>query len=56
MAFAHGKSAVFKIGSTDLSAYTNTVEVKRAADSHDITAFGATGHAYQGGCSTAPCR
>jgi hypothetical protein len=49
VSFVHGKSAVFKIGSTDLSAYTNSIEVKRAADSHDITAYGATGHAYQGG-------
>lgn len=49
MAFIHGKSAVFKIGSTDLSAFVNSVEVKRAGDSHDITAYGATGHAYQGG-------
>ena len=49
MAFVHGRSAVFKIGSTDLSAYTNSIEVKRAADSHDITAYGAVGHAYQGG-------
>mgnify|MGYP001062766854 FL=1 len=49
MAFVHGKSAVFKIGSTDLSAFCNSVEVKRAGDSHDITVYGATGHAYQGG-------
>jgi hypothetical protein len=49
VAFIHGKSAVFKIGSTNLSAYVNSVEVKRAGDSHDITCFGATGHAYQGG-------
>jgi len=49
MAFVHGKSAVFKISSTDLSTFVNSVEVKRSGDSHDITAYGATGHAYQGG-------
>lgn len=49
MAFRHGKSTVFKIASTDLSAFVNSVEVKRAADSHDTTCYGATGHAYAGG-------
>ena len=49
MAFVHGKSAVFKIGSTNLSAYCDSIEVKRAADSHDTTTFGQTGHTYLGG-------
>lgn len=49
MAFVHGKNTVFKIGSTNLSAYTNDVTLKRAADSHDTTCFGQTGHTYAGG-------
>jgi len=49
MGFVHGKSALIKIAGTNLSAYTNSIELKRAGDSHDITCFGATGHAYQGG-------
>jgi hypothetical protein len=49
MAFAHGKSTVFKIGSTNLSAYCDSVEVKRAADSHDTTTFGQSAHTYLGG-------
>ena len=49
MAFVHGKNTVFKIASTDLSAYCNSVEIKRSADSHDTTTFGQTGHTYAGG-------
>lgn len=49
MGFVHGKATYISVAGTNLSSYTNSVEVKRAADSHDITCFGATGHAYQGG-------
>jgi hypothetical protein len=49
MTLIHGKSAVVTIATNDISPYTNSVELKRAGDSHDITCFGATGHAYQGG-------
>jgi hypothetical protein len=49
MAFVHGKSVFVSVATNDISLFTNSVEVKRAGDSHDITCFGATGHAYQGG-------
>jgi len=49
MAFIHGKSTVITIAGTALTAYTDSVELKRAGDSHDVTCFGATGHAYFGG-------
>lgn len=49
MAFIHGKSAYFKVGSTDLSTFCDSVEFKRSADAHEVTAFGATGKAYAAG-------
>lgn len=49
MAFIHGKNAVFKQDASDLSAYCDSIEVKQAADSHDVTNFGSTGHEYLGG-------
>lgn len=49
MAFVHGKGTFISVAGTNLSTFTNSVELKRAGDSHDITCFGATAHAYQGG-------
>lgn len=49
MAFSHGKNAVFKIGTNDISVYTNSVDFDQTADTHDTTCFGQTGHTYQGG-------
>ncbi len=49
MTFIHGKGQVFLFATHDLSAYLNNVAYKRSADSHDVTTFGATGHAFQGG-------
>lgn len=49
MALKHGNTAVFKVGATNLSTFTNSIDFKLAADSHDVTTFGATGHKYQGG-------
>jgi hypothetical protein len=49
MAYVHGHLAVFKQASTDLSAFINSVEVKRKADDHDTTTLGDTAHEYSGG-------
>jgi hypothetical protein len=49
MTFIHGKGQVFLFATHDISAYLNNVAYKRSADSHDVTTFGATGHAFQGG-------
>lgn len=49
MTFIHGKDTVVKLGGKDLSAYTNTSEITKASDSHDVTAYGAGAHNYQGG-------
>jgi hypothetical protein len=49
MAFSHGKNTVITLGGDDLSAYTNTSELGRTADSHDVTTYGKSSHVYQGG-------
>lgn len=49
MAFVHGKGAIFKVGTNDISAFTNSVEFEATADTHDTTTFGQTGHTYAGG-------
>jgi len=49
MPFIHGKNTVFKINGVDISAYCKTSEVTIAADEHDVTGYGASGHGVQGG-------
>jgi hypothetical protein len=49
MAFIHGKETVVKLNAVDLSAYANSSEFARTADSHDVTTFGKDSHVYQGG-------
>lgn len=49
MAFVHGKNAVVKVGTNDVSAFTNSVDFEQSADTHDTTTFGQTGHTYAGG-------
>lgn len=49
MAFVHGKGTVVKIGSTDISAYSNSVTFSRTADTHDVTCFGKTAKVYAPG-------
>ena len=53
MTFIHGKNTVVKLNSTDLSAYATKSVFTRAADTHDITTFGANDYAYQGGLGKA---
>lgn len=49
MSFVHGAQTVVKLDGSDLSLFTNTSEISREADNHDVTAYGATAHNYQGG-------
>jgi hypothetical protein len=49
MTFQHGKDTVFKIDGNDLSVYTNSSELARTADSHDVTTYGKRSHVKQGG-------
>lgn len=49
MAFVHGKDTFISLNGSDLSAFTNTSELSRSADSHDVTTYGKNSHVYQGG-------
>lgn len=49
MAFLHGKHTVVKVDANDLSAYTDTSELPRTADSHDVTGYGNDSHRKAGG-------
>lgn len=49
MAFKHGKDTVIMVNAVDLSAFTNTSELTREADSHDVTTYGKTSHVFVGG-------
>lgn len=49
MAFIHGRNTVFKLNGVDLSPYCKTSELQNGADEHDVTGYGAAGHAVQGG-------
>lgn len=49
MAFRHGKDTVIKLNDVDLSAFCNTSEITREADSHDVTTYGNNAHVFEGG-------
>lgn len=49
MAFVHGKDTFISLNASDLSPFTNTSELKRSADSHDVTTYGKGSHVYFGG-------
>lgn len=40
---------MFKLNGVDLSTFCKTSEITTAADEHDVTGYGASGHAVQGG-------
>lgn len=49
MAFIHGKNTVIKVATKDLSTYTDSSELNRTADSHDVTTYGNNSHRKAGG-------
>lgn len=49
MTFVHGKGTVVSLDGDTLSAFSNNVEFKRTADSHDVTTYGKNSHVYDGG-------
>lgn len=53
--FIHGKGTYVSLNSVDLSTFTNSVEFKRVADSHDTTTFGKDARTYQGGLLDGTC-
>ena len=46
MTFIHGRHTVITLDGDDLSAFTKQSELTREADTHDVTAYGASSHAY----------
>lgn len=49
MAFKHGKDTVISLNAVDLSAFTDTSELNRSADLHDVTTYGKSSHVKVGG-------
>lgn len=51
MAFTHGKDTYVSVNGTDMSDFTNSTEIEREADTHDVTTYGNNNgaHRYQGG-------
>lgn len=49
MTFVHGKNTYISLNAADLSAYTDTSELNRSADSHDVTTYGKNSHVKAGG-------
>lgn len=49
MSFTHGKDTYISLNGSDLSAFTNTSELGRTSDSHDVTCYGKSSHVYLGG-------
>lgn len=53
MAFAHGRSAYFKLGTNDLSAYMDNIDFPHAADIHETTTYGKSYKTKAGGLKEA---
>lgn len=49
MTFVHGKDTFISLDGDNLSTYTNTSELTRGADKHDVTTYGKNDHVFTGG-------
>jgi hypothetical protein len=49
MTFVHGRNTFISLNGADLSAFTDTSELSREADEHDVTTYGKQAHVVQGG-------
>lgn len=49
MTFVHGKSTFISLNASDLSVYTDSSELERESDEHDVTTYGKNDHVVQGG-------
>lgn len=47
--FVHGRNTYISLDGDDLSEVTDTSELDREAGSHQVTAYGAVAHNYEGG-------
>jgi len=52
MSRVHGKKTVLKIGTADISQYTNASELTLGGDSHDTTGYGKNAHTFEPGLGT----
>lgn len=55
MSAVHGKNAYISVDGTDLSAFSNNIQMPREAESHDVTTFGNSAHRYVGGLKDGTC-
>lgn len=53
MAVQHSKATVVKVGTADISAFTNSTTFNRSADSHEVTTYGRDSKVYAGGLKDA---
>jgi hypothetical protein len=53
MPFVHGKDSYFKVASTDLSPYLNSISVSRTADTAETSAFSSASKTYVAGLKDA---
>jgi hypothetical protein len=49
MSTVHGKDTYISLNGVNLSTYTNTSQIEKNADKHDVTTYGQTTHVYSGG-------
>ena len=49
MTFIHGKDVYYSLASNNLSAFSNSSQVEKSADSHDVTTYGQGAHVFKGG-------
>lgn len=49
MTFVHSKTTVITVATRDISQYSNTSQLTRGADSHDVTGYGKNSHVFGDG-------
>lgn len=49
MTFVHGKDTYISLDGDDLSAFSNSSDLTRKSDKHDVTTYGKDDHVYSGG-------
>jgi len=49
MAFVHGKNTFISVNGQNLSLFTDTSDLDRGADEHDLTTYGKNAHVVGGG-------
>lgn len=52
MVAEHGRNVYVSLSTTDLSAFCNTSNYEKSADSHDVTTYGNNSHVFAGGLLT----